>query len=186
MTKSEVRTFINDNKSGMTSNEIKDYSSTITNKLLGTNEYKYCSTVFCYVSFNQEVLTRDIIINSFELGKKVAVPRIVGNKMIFYYINNFEELKPGTLNILEPITENVAMPNENENNLIIVPGLAFDEKFNRIGYGKGYYDKFFLEYRNIPMYKIALAYDMQVLKELPAETHDIKLDQIITQSKIIL
>lgn len=185
MTKSEIRNFIKENKLNMTSSEIKAYSCSITNKLLNTYEYKISSTIFCYVSYNQEVLTRDIIIHSFNLNKKVAVPKILGNTMRFYYIDNFEELKPGTLNILEPITMNVAIPNEMEDNLVIVPGVAFDETLNRIGYGKGYYDRFFLKYNNIPMFKVGLGYDMQVLKGLPVETHDIKLDQIITQSKII-
>lgn len=162
--------------------EVKKSSNIIINKLLKTKEYKSCDTLFTYVSYNQEVITINLIKET--LGeKKVAVPKIADDKMQFYYINSFEDLRAGKLGILEPTNTDLAIPKEND--LFIVPGLAFDEYKNRIGYGKGYYDKYFVEYSHVNFHKTALAFDFQILRKIPVDDYDVKLDNIISPSKTI-
>ncbi len=184
MLKQEIRKSMKERKSGLKESDRAAYSNIILEKLFQTSEYKKCGKVFSYVSFNKEVITTKLITTALLLQKKVAVPKIIGNEMKFYYINSLEDLSPGILGITEPITKKEAVPEKED--LIIVPGLAFDLHKNRIGYGRGYYDGFFMKYGNIPLKKIALAFDFQVVSELPSEKHDIKVDKIITQDGIII
>ena len=186
MTKLEIRTIMKALKSKLLESQIHMCGDTISNQLFQTSAYIQCKQLFCYVSFNQEVITTTIIKMALSQKKNVAVPKIIGDEMKFYFINSLEDLKPGILGILEPITLEEAIPRMDERNLVVVPGLAFDLNRNRIGYGKGYYDGYFLKYEGIPMKKIALAYDFQVLDILPVEDHDKQIDQIITQTRIII
>lgn len=185
MNKQELRNLIKETKSILTKTTIQSDSSVIANKLLNSSWFKECNEVFSYVSFNQEVVTTNIILSALEQNKKVAVPKIVNHEMKFYYINSLEELKPGTLGILEPFSVKEAIPSGTEVSLCIVPGLAFDLQKNRIGYGKGYYDKFFTKYMNEPIKKIALAFDFQIYENLPVEDYDKKVDHIITPTRVI-
>lgn len=186
MTKQEIRTLMKELKSKLSESQIHMCCDTISTQLLQTAAYIQCKQLFCYVSFNQEVITTTILKMALAQKKKVAIPKIIGDEMKFFYINTLEELKPGILGILEPITVEEAIPRMGEQSLVVVPGLAFDLNRNRIGYGKGYYDGYFLKYKEIPMEKIALAYDFQVLDVLPVEDHDKQIDQIITQTRIII
>lgn len=185
MTKPEIRTYIKSLKRELSLSQIRSYSDLIQSQLFQHPSYLSCSQLFCYVSFNQEVITRDIISKALTQGKKVAVPKIAGDEMNFFFIESLEELKPGILGILEPKAENEAIPLHSEQNLVIVPGIAFDHSKNRIGYGKGYYDRYFKKQIGAKMHKVALAFDFQILEQLPVDDYDEKVDQIITQSAII-
>lgn len=185
MTKQEIRVNIKGLKRELSLAQIRRYSDFIQGQLFQHPFYLSCSQIFCYVSFNQEVITRDIISMALSQGKKVTVPKIVKDEMKFFFLESFEELEPGILGILEPVTDKEAIPLTTEQNLVIVPGIAFDYSRNRIGYGKGYYDRFFLKHNSVKMNKVALAYDFQILEQLPVDDYDEKVDQIITQSGII-
>lgn len=182
ISKKEIREYIKEKKLNYPIEYLEKNSNIIINKLLKTREYKSCHTLFTYVSYNQEVITTNLIKET--LGwKKVAVPRIDDDKMQFYYIDSLEDLRVGGLGILEATNSELAIPKDND--LFIVPGLAFDEKKNRIGYGKGYYDKYFLEYSQVNFHKIALAFDFQILSKIAVDDYDVKLDNIISPSKTI-
>lgn len=185
MTKQDIRKQIKDQKSQLSLSQIRRDSDTITKQLFNTSSYIQCNQLFCYVSFNQEVITREILLTALSQKKRIAVPKIVGEEMKFFYIESLEELEPGILGILEPVTKREAVPVKNELNLIIVPGLAFDKEKNRIGYGKGYYDRFFSKHKEVLMRKTALAFDFQIVDSLSVDKYDEKVDQIITQSRII-
>ncbi|MDF2473284.1 MAG: 5-formyltetrahydrofolate cyclo-ligase family protein [Anaerocolumna sp.] len=186
MNKKEIRSHIKALKTAVSMNEIRDYSEKIKECLLMDKSYLNCTHLFCYVSFHQEVLTAEIINSGIANSKKVAVPKIVDNEMKFYYIESFADLQPGILGIPEPVSGIEAIPDKKNNNLVIVPGLAFDWNKNRVGYGKGYYDRFFEKYKSVPMKTIALSYDFQVFEQIPQDEHDKKVDQIITNTKIII
>jgi 5-formyltetrahydrofolate cyclo-ligase len=185
MIKQEIRKSIREQKIRLSLQEREIFSELIIKKLIGLREYKRSGEIFCYVSFNQEVITTALIEEALSTLKKVAVPKITADGMKFYYIDSLKDLNPGILGILEPdARREEAVPKKGAENLIIVPGLAFDPLGNRIGYGKGYYDAFLGKYKDCPWIKIALAYDFQILPKLPAEEHDIKVDHIITQSRM--
>ena len=157
-------------------NNIKDRNTQneiIFNKLINLEENKNIDTILIYVSFNNEVDTLNII-KYFLKKKKIAVPKINSDEMDFYYIESLKDLSQGSFNILEPTTNN-KVTNFN-NSICIVPGLCFDKENYRLGYGKGYYDKF-LSNKNI--YTIGLSYKETIIKKLPIDKYDIKLDKVI-------
>ncbi len=142
-------------------------------------EFINAETIAFYVSFSKEVFTHSMIKEL--LGKKrILVPKVVKGKITFYEINNFNELKPGKFNILEPIASKKA--DYSEINLIIVPGIAFDKFGHRIGYGFGMYDVLL---RSIKCRKIGLAFNSQIVDKIPKEKFDVAVDKIITEKEVI-
>lgn len=135
--------------------------------------------IYCYMDYRNEVETKRIIEAAWQMGKKVAVPKVFGDVMEFFYIENFTELHPGTFNILEP-EENT--PANGKNALVLMPGAVFDKNRNRIGYGRGYYDRYLKQH---PKYKtMALAFEFQVLEKIPSEAHDIRPQIIVTEENV--
>lgn len=179
-TKKEIRTYIKNEKKKLSQEEILYKSSIIAKRLIELPEYINSKCIFIYVNFNEEVITRDIISHAIEHGKRVAVPVIKNQNMDFYYINGLEDLSPGYFGILEP---RELFKTKEENPCIIMPGLAFNMKGHRIGYGKGFYDEYLknrLEYK-----RIALAYKFQVLDKIPYGESDIPVDKIVTEGEVI-
>ena len=180
MDKSQIREIIKSKKNTLTKDQIITYSNQITSKLVEQLEYKVSDTVFCYINFNQEVVTRELIEKSWNNNKRVAVPKVEDNKMEFYYITEWNNLEKGYYNIYEPTTDYKARLDCNT--LMILPGLAFDIHRNRIGYGGGFYDRYLQNRKEIS--KIAIAYDFQIFDSIPYENTDIKPDKIITDKNI--
>lgn len=154
----------------------------IYNKLLQTDVYNHADQVFTYVSKQNEVNTHQLIIDGAKNNKRVAVPRVIKKGIMkFYYISSFDDLSIGKFEVLEPQDmSNEAIPSKRS--IMIVPGLAFDKSGNRIGYGGGFYDRYLNQYPDIT--KIALAFDIQFVQEIPVGQHDVKVDMIITPSRI--
>jgi len=148
--------------------------------------YKKAKTIFVYVSVNEEVNTRSFIEEALGVGKIIAVPKTYkGNKeMKAVIIKSLEDLEPARFNLLEPKDDSRVLEKE-EIDLIVVPGAVFDLNLNRIGYGGGYYDRFLkdIEFKNN---KVALAYDFQVLDKIEVESHDMKMDLVITGKRILI
>lgn len=153
----------------------------IRNKFLSSNFYKNSIGIFIYVSLQKEVDTHGIIKQALKDKKRVFVPKVISLKqgMVAVEIKDFSCLKKcGKYKILEPVDFNENI-NKDDIDLAIVPGLAFDRKGDRIGYGGGFYDRFFVGLnKNVP--KIALAYDFQIIDYVPKSNHDICVDKIIT------
>ena len=166
----------------MSAEERAEKSGKIAEKLFKLEEYDEAANIFLYASFGSEVDTYPIIRRLLSEGKAVALPRCTSEStMVFHYIDSTEDLKPGYKGIPEPKESLPAALSEPD--LMIVPGVAFDAEMNRIGYGKGFYDRFF---KAIPLYvpKIALAYELQMVPEIPYETLDETMDKIITEERI--
>lgn len=182
VTKEEAREIVRSLKRQMKPEEIKERSKLVMKKLEELPCFLEARTVYCYVSYNQEVDTRNLINRSLELGKEVAVPRVEGKDIAFYTISSLSDLKPGYQGILEPSGSKVSKA---ERALMIFPGLAFDLKKNRVGYGGGFYDRYLASHRNISFEKTALAFDFQIMDALKAENYDEKVDRIVTDKRII-
>lgn len=183
MTKSEIRKMIKEMKRKLEPNEINELSSQIAKRLIQTEMYEKASVIYPYVAYNQEVITNEIILDAWSKGKRVAVPKTYSDYMEFLYINDFNELEPGAWDIPEPTTSTIA--NESEV-LIVMPGIAFDPEFNRIGYGGGFYDKYLATHPDTHFTKVALTYDFQIVDHLETEPHDQKIDAIITPTRIFM
>lgn len=163
-------------------------SKSITKKLDELEYVRQAKTLMCYVSFGSEVYTHDVINKWLLNGKQVCVPHVVKNidkrSMEAVSISSFKELKPGTFGVLEPplVESNIVLPDSID--IVIVPGCAFDLNKNRMGYGAGYYDRF-LKHTSGKCLKIGIAFDFQVMEEIPCDEYDVPLDILITEKRII-
>jgi 5-formyltetrahydrofolate cyclo-ligase len=117
--------------------------------------------------------------------KNVIVPITdkKNKRLILSKLEKWDDLSPGVYNILEPRKEKIKEASIDEIDLIIVPGVGFDEKGNRIGHGIGFYDKLLKDSKSK---FIGLAFEFQVIKNIPIEKHDIKMDKIVTEKRIII
>ena len=154
-------------------------SANICEKVIAHPMFVTAEEIYCYIDFRNEVGTRKIIEKAWSLGKKVAVPKVTGSSMEFYCIQSFDELSPGSWGIPEPNPETVAC---GKNVLVIMPGAVFDANKHRIGYGKGYYDKYLANHFDYQT--LALAFELQMLENIPADEHDICPQFIVTEERI--
>lgn len=150
----------------------------ITEKFLSLEDYISCKTLFTFVSSDIEVDTTQIIKRALADGKNVAVPKCTDKTghMDFYYINSLDDLKTGYFSILEPDVE-ICKKAEELTGLCIVPGLCFDYEGYRIGFGKGYYDRFLQKFKGAT---VGICYSKCIEKELPKGAYDKSVDIIVT------
>lgn len=181
-----IRSSIRKLRDSMPEDERSVKSERITDSVTGTPEYKAARDVLIYVSTGSEADTTELIKRCFEDKKNVYVPKVYGKEMRFISIGSLDELTPGYYGIMEPVSdvpvwEKGSMDTYNDS-LCIMPGLAFDRKFNRIGYGGGFYDKFL---EKAQVYKMAVCYDCQIVERIDAQDTDIKPDMIVTDMEVI-
>ncbi|MFA5929302.1 MAG: phosphoribosylglycinamide formyltransferase [Candidatus Micrarchaeia archaeon] len=140
--------------------------------------------VLLYASKGGEVHTDGIIQSALSLGKKVALPVTVqeGHALELYEIKSISELSEGAFGILEPARNPERRVQPEEVELVVVPGVTFDRRGHRLGYGRGYYDSLL---KRIKGCKVGLAYDMQIVGHVPDEPHDVAVDMVVTQSETI-
>lgn len=153
-----------------------DYSQVIMKKVVNHPRYKQSHCIGIYVSFDKEVQTHELIRYALK-EKRVCVPRIEDGNMNFYEIHSLDDLKEGHFHILEPTTQK--MVSFQEIDCMIVPMLAFDHKGYRVGYGKGYYDRYF--HQGFQGYKLGIAFSFQEVDLICCDEYDVKLDEVITQ-----
>lgn len=158
--------------------QVEANSRIIAEKIIQTSQFQEASQIYAYIDYNHEVSTRGIIEAAWKTGKQVAVPKVVGKDLIFYELRSFDQLEEGYYGILEPASGEIV---DWEKPLMIMPGVAFDSARHRVGYGGGFYDRF-LEVHKIPT--IAIAFDFQIMNEVPVEPTDILPDVVITEQKI--
>ncbi len=160
----------------------QEKSSLILKVLLSEKAFIDASSVALYFPVNGEVDTREIFKKCIDLEKKVFFPKTRGSNLVFLRTRNVEELIPGAFAIPEP-PEDAERARSDELDLVLVPGVAFDLSGNRIGYGKGFYDRFL---KDIPRRaRFGLAYRFQVLKSVPSHETDAKAGLIITEDGAI-
>ena len=141
MNKKEMRAYIRAQKRAMTESQIVSASARLGELFRACELYKNAKTIYGYLPYNQEVRTVPMLEQAIRDGKRVAVPKCYGEEMRFLYINDFvNEVAPGYANIPEPIADEPVA--DDKTALVLMPGLAFTESGDRMGYGGGYYDKF--------------------------------------------
>jgi 5-formyltetrahydrofolate cyclo-ligase len=159
----------------------------IKENLFSLPEFSNAEKILFYVSTKGEVLTKEMIKDSLSLGKKVVVPisNVKEKNLILSELRDFDkELRPSKFGILEPKKQFFREVSPEEIDLVIVPGIAFDRRGNRIGYGMGFYDNFLSNLKKeIPV--IALAYEFQIVSEIPTHKKDVRVQKIITEKKVI-
>lgn len=179
--KKEIRHKMRLRKKEVSAEEKERIGQEIAKKLFALPEFIEAKNISIYVAYNGEVETIPIIEEAFRLGKSVSAPVVKNGEMEFYRYTSVDQLKESQYGILEPDTSLGVMPSNDL--LIIMPGVAFDEERNRIGYGGGYYDRYLT--RNIGYQTIALAYDFQICEAFDADLFDQKPEIILTENRII-
>ena len=146
-------------------------------------------TLFTYVPIRAEVDVRPLIEWCWSRRIRVVVPKVIRERNAFslHAIERFDDLEPGVWGIPEPKPSAPALPDVRLLDAVIVPGVAFDPRGGRLGYGGGYYDRFMRLCREegADPYKLALAFDVQIVPEIPMDAHDFRVDAIVTESRTI-
>ncbi|HHU71787.1 MAG TPA: 5-formyltetrahydrofolate cyclo-ligase [Clostridiales bacterium] len=190
MLKAKLREALKIKRNSLSDNEVIAMSEAIKGRILGLDLYKSSSNILSFISFGKEVDTKELIKSSIDYQKNIYAPRVAINSMDFYKISNLENLVTSKFGVSEPKPDynNLFILNEErlkEKTIMIIPGLAFDSMGNRLGYGKGYYDEYLSREYAKDFTKIALAYDFQIVDEVPTDEYDLPVDYIVTPSKVI-
>lgn len=154
----------------------KTMNQAIFKRIIAMPCFQNPEAVYLYVDCRHEAGTRGLI--EYFLSRKVAVavPRVLGKSMDFYYIRSMDDLEKGGFGILEP--KNSCVLAEQKRAPVIVPGVAFTRDGKRLGYGGGYYDRFFE--REPQHLKVAIAFDFQIVEEMETDSYDIPIDYVVT------
>lgn len=178
-TKKDIRKYIYGKRKQCTDQEVETWSRVITEKVVALTEFKKAKRIMAYADYNHEVSTRYIIEEAWKQGKEVAVPKVSGKDMIFIRLTDFSQLEEGFYGIPEPARgESV----EWQDAFMVMPGVAFDRENHRVGYGGGFYDRFLEKHQSIT--RVAVAFDFQILDQVPTEPTDIFPQVIVTEREI--
>ena len=173
MDKNSLRQYIREEKKRHSKSELLSQSEIILSKLENNEHFIEAKNIMLYASLPDEVYTLDFI-EKWRNKKHIILPVVLGDDIIPTALEDEVSLAKGSFNIPEPQNN----PYKGNFDLIIVPGMAFDKQGNRLGRGKGYYDRFLVNNKNV--YKIGICFDFQFLDVIPSEDHDQKIDEIIT------
>jgi 5-formyltetrahydrofolate cyclo-ligase len=164
-------------RNGLAPGEIARLSKRIHEFVISSKEFKSAKVIGAYYAFGSEVKTDLVLEKAKTLGKKVALPSVEGESLAFYELSSGKYLVKGRFGIMEPLPYGPV----DRIDLLVVPGIAFDKKGYRLGYGKGYYDKFLAKKE---VFSIGLAYSFQLLESLPKGKYDKRLDAVATEKGV--
>lgn len=175
MDKAGLRREIRALKRAMTEEQIAEKSEVLARKLYDHPLYQKAQCIYGYLPYNQEVRTTAMLEKALSDGKRVAVPKVYGDTMRFLYLTDLSKVEKGYCGIPEPIADEPVA--QEEDALVLMPGLAFDGSGGRMGYGGGFYDQFLEKEPGHPT--LALCYDFQMVSRVPMEEHDHPVDAVI-------
>lgn len=161
-------------------------SEEIWKRLAELPEFRRASQALFYISFKSEVDTTLMRALSRDLGVAVAAPRGIqdGKRMVFYGLDSDDELESGPYGILQPPQNSEKIADFEVPTVVIVPGLVFDLRGNRLGWGSGFYDRF-LAGDGRGLSSIGLAFECQIVDKIPLQAHDVPVDVVVTESRVI-
>lgn len=173
-----IRERIKKKKQQLTDKEKEIEAANVFEKIEALPEFINAHNIMIYWSMPDELPTHNFIIR-WSKKKTMLLPVVKGEDMLIKPFSTKEELKQGSLGIWEPDTQKEYL---NSIDLVIVPGVAFDRDKSRLGRGKGYYDRYFINKRIV---KIGVCFDFQLLESIPIDSFDIKMDKVVTNSILI-
>jgi 5-formyltetrahydrofolate cyclo-ligase len=182
MPKQSIRTQMLMRRRQCDANFCREASHIIQVRLLTLDEFAAACCVALYSAVHCEVETGLVARKALASGKTIAYPRVEGDHLVFVQTSDPAELKPGAFNIPEPGDGRVLAPEEVD--LCIVPGVAFDCCGHRLGYGRGFFDRFLARQRQ-GQRRIGFSYDFQVVDTLPVSGHDQALSMLITEKRVL-
>lgn len=162
-------------------------SKRITDRVMAMPEYQAARCVMWYVDVRDEARTRHALPDAVASDKKIVIPYCVDGELELFLLESMDELETGMYKILEPRMDlrDVASKKVDvkDLDLVLVPGVAFDDRGGRTGHGKGYYDKL-LENARAETPLVSLAFECQMFDEIPMQDHDIYMDKVVTEEKV--
>ena len=185
--KGEIRQRALRARRSLSQEELAGLSEMVERNLVSMPEFKNAGTIATYVSKGDEVRTNSVIERAWGLGKRVVVPRVENSKRLrFFQVNSWDEFSPGSFGVLEP-TQREAPAAEavplNACDAVLVPLVAWDERGNRVGYGKGFFDA---ELRSATSpTSIGLGLEVQRVEAVPVDRWDAPLDMIVTEARVL-
>ena len=165
-------------KRDATSAELRNIlSGKIHENIRKISSYINSQNIACYFPIGSEVDTSDIMLNILEEGKNLLLPKIVDDNIEFYIVPNLEALEKGSFEIMEPKD---SCRRAEKIDCVLIPTIGVSKSGVRLGYGKGYYDRFL---SSTDATKISLTYSKQIVKSVPNDSHDVKIDWIVTEDE---
>ncbi|MBQ9715289.1 MAG: 5-formyltetrahydrofolate cyclo-ligase [Clostridia bacterium] len=160
----------------------QEKSAVICKKIVDSNVFKNAKVVFAFLSFGSEVDTKIIVDACFLQGKKLCVPVCKKDGIMdAVAVENMSDMVYNKFGIAEP-ADVTKVVDKTDIDLVVVPGSVFDKNLNRMGYGKGFYDRYFVGTR---AKRVALAFDCQIVDEVPVDVYDVKMHCIVTEKQIL-
>ena len=193
MNKKELRKKFIQLRNALSEEMRKEKSKKIASSVIAMQEFQKAEVVLLYNAIRSEVETKEIFQEANRLGKPIYFPRVIGDEMEFYLIEEDSKLEVSSLGIYEPemSDEKRFLPKEQNAVFVLMPGVAFDKAGNRIGYGGGYYDKYLKWLQeNLPngdICKVAVGYECQMLDKevIETEEYDMRCDYIVTEERVL-
>jgi 5-formyltetrahydrofolate cyclo-ligase len=185
--KSSIRKEMIARRNSITPEEVMERSSIIQRRVMGLPAYRDSSTIGLYANFNNEVSTSLIFNEALREGKRVLFPcmRVKEKDLVFYPVHRWDEMELGPFGIMAPLYSEEKRCSAEEAGLLLIPGVAYNPMGGRLGYGGGFYDRSMGRLRKRP-FIAALAYEFQVLDEIPMHPHDVRVDAIVTEERVII
>ena len=174
--KTALRRQIRLQRDSLSAADIAQKSQALCRRVLESDAYRQAGTLYCYLPFGKEVDTTLLVQQALADGKQVALPKCYGREMRFLFISDLAQVRASAFGAPEPAGDGPIARDETA--LVIVPGLVFDSRGFRIGYGGGYYDRYLCEHPRHPT--IALCFGCQVVPRLEPEAHDIPVQTLFS------
>jgi 5-formyltetrahydrofolate cyclo-ligase len=185
--KQYIRRSVRAVRRGLSEAERLARSRCIWERVIALSCYQHARMVLGYMAFDHEVLTDGLMQQAMASGKQIVLPMVQADRegMTLYAIEDLEhDVAPGYRGILEPRPRRTRAVAPETLELMLIPGVAFDLRGGRLGFGAGFYDRLLSRLRRgIPT--VGLAFDFQVIPRLPSQPHDIMLDAIVTERCVI-
>ena len=179
MTREEIRDCIKKRREDASKIQAAEMSVRICERIISMSEYLRAKKILCYAALPDEVQTGGLLREILRSGRQLYLPRTRGSELEIAHMVDGTKLERGAYGILEPVTDDLA--DITDMDLVLAPGVAFDREGNRLGYGKGYYDRLL---KDCICTKVGLAYEMQLVDHIPSREGDIPMDKVITEDKI--
>lgn len=175
-------------RNNMTKGERLLKSRKIWEKLKAEKSFQEADIILVYMDYRSEVMTTELVEELLLTdNKRVFAPTVEGFDVVFYEINSLSDLRPGYQGIREPesdpqklFTEETAKENKC---FLLVPGSVYDRQLGRMGYGKGFYDRFLHRFPSVA--NAGLAFECQIAGQVPVDEHDVRVDMVITENEVI-
>ncbi len=177
--KKQIRDLLKKRRESLSPLQVQGFSEKICQNIRMQPWFLQAGTVCFYYPLGHEVSLLPLAREALEDGKEVAFPRVEGKGMEFFRVNSLEEFQEGSFHVMEPTG---SVPVTEPEALALVPGVGFDAYGNRLGYGGGYYDRYFASHPR--MVKVGAAYGLQVVGRLEQGEYDVPMDGIVTEEGI--